>query len=65
MNRDQVQLARETYVKFGKDYHPAALNLGDCCSYALARISGEPLFVQKRGFPENRYSFRSLRNIYG
>jgi ribonuclease VapC len=50
MNRDQVQLARETYVKFGRGYHPAALNLGDCCSYALAHISGEPLLYKGEDF---------------
>src|SRR5262249_16604723 len=38
---DQVLLARSAYEKFGKGHHPAALNLGDCCSYALARSSGE------------------------
>jgi len=40
---DQVLLARSAYEKFGKGHHPAALNLGACCSYALARSSGEPL----------------------
>ena len=27
----------------GKGRHPAGLNIGDCCSYAVARHSGEPL----------------------
>jgi uncharacterized protein with PIN domain len=28
----------------------AALNLGDCCSYALSRISGEPLLARDHDF---------------
>ena len=43
---DQVLLARSAYEKYGKGHHPAALNLGDCCSYALARSSGEPLLFK-------------------
>lgn len=43
MTGDHFRLAREAYAKYGKGRHPAGLNLGDCCSYALARHSGEPL----------------------
>lgn len=46
LTEEQVQLAREAYSKFGKGRHPAALNLGDCCSYALARFSGEALLFK-------------------
>jgi uncharacterized protein with PIN domain len=35
MTIEQVRLARLAY-RFGKGRHPAGLNLGDCCSYALA-----------------------------
>ena len=47
---DQVLLARSTYEKYGKRRHPAALNQGDCCSYALARSSGEPLLFKGNDF---------------
>jgi len=47
---DQVLLARSAYEKYGKGHHPAALNLGDCCSYALARFSGEPLLFKGNDF---------------
>ena len=30
---------------FGKGRHPAALNFGDCCTYAGASVAGEPLLV--------------------
>lgn len=29
--------------RFGKGRHPAALNFGDCLSYATARLAGRPL----------------------
>lgn len=38
-----AELARSAYRQFGKGRHPAALNFGDCFSYALARALGEPL----------------------
>lgn len=50
MNADQVQLAREAFVRYGKGRHPAGLNLGDCCSYALARYSAEPLLFKGDDF---------------
>lgn len=40
---EQVELARAAWRKFGKGRHPAGLNIGDCCSYALAKYTGEPL----------------------
>lgn len=50
LNEDQVKLAREAHAKFGKGNHPAKLNLGDCCSYALSRYSGEPLLFKGDDF---------------
>ncbi|HBL26465.1 MAG TPA: VapC toxin family PIN domain ribonuclease [Acidobacteria bacterium] len=47
---EQALLARAAYEAFGKGRHPAALNLGDCCSYALARSSGEPLLFKGEDF---------------
>ena len=49
---EQVQIARTAYEKYGKGWHPAALNLGDCASYALARTSGEPLLCKGDDFPK-------------
>jgi len=52
MNEQQVQLAHEAWRKFGKGYHPAKLNLGDCCSYALAKYSGESLLFKGNDFKQ-------------
>lgn len=31
------------FRRYGKGRHPAALNFGDCLTYATARLAGEPL----------------------
>ena len=48
---EQFEVARNAYRKFGKGIHPAGLNFGDCCAYALARVSGEPLLAKGTDFP--------------
>lgn len=50
MNTEQIHLARQAYAEFGKGRHPAGLNLGDCCSYALARYTKEPLLFKGNDF---------------
>lgn len=49
-NEEHLLLARESYERYGKGRHPAALNIGDCCAYALARHSGEPLLFKGDDF---------------
>ncbi len=46
----QAEIARDAYRRFGKRRHPAALNFGDCCSYALSAGSGEPLLFKGDDF---------------
>ena len=46
----QAELAWRAWQRFGKGRHPAALNLGDCCAYALAQDTGEPLLYKARDF---------------
>lgn len=36
-------IAIGAWRKYGKGRHPAALNFGDCLSYAVARVAGMPL----------------------
>ena len=47
---EHVELARAAWCKFGKGRHPAGLNIGDCCSYALSRYLGEPLLFKGQDF---------------
>ena len=52
LTAEHVQLALEGWLRFGKGRHPAALNLGDCCAYALARASGSALLAKGADFPQ-------------
>jgi ribonuclease VapC len=42
--------AVSAFLRYGKGRHPAALNFGDCMSYALARVSGLPLLYTGNDF---------------
>jgi ribonuclease VapC len=42
--------AEEAFICFGKGHHPAGLNLGDCMSYATARIARQPLLFTGNDF---------------
>ena len=42
--------AVEAFRRFGKGSHPAALNFGDCLTYAAASLSGEPLLFTGEDF---------------
>jgi ribonuclease VapC len=37
------EAATQAFMRFGKGRHPAALNLGDCMTYATATIAQQPL----------------------
>src|ERR1700676_4226408 len=50
VDAEQAELARFAWRKYGKGRHPAALNFGDCFSYALAKSSGEPLLAKGTDF---------------
>ena len=52
MNEDQVELARSAWRNYGKGNHPAGLNIGDCCAYALAKYAGEPLLFKGEDFSQ-------------
>jgi ribonuclease VapC len=50
VDREQADVARDGFRRYGKGRHRAALNFGDCFSYALARGSGEPLLFKGQDF---------------
>lgn len=47
---EQIEVARYAYRKYGKGRHGAGLNFGDCFSYALSKVSGEPLLFKGEDF---------------
>jgi ribonuclease VapC len=42
--------ALTAWSRFGRGHHPAALNLGDCLSYAVARVAQRPLLAKGEDF---------------
>ena len=48
---DHWTIAADAYTRYGKGRHPAALNLGDCLTYAVAKAAGEPLLCKGNDFP--------------
>ncbi len=47
-----AQMAREAYREFGKGFHRARLNFGDCFTYALAKATREPLLFKGNDFSQ-------------
>ena len=47
---EQADAARVAYRRYGKGNHRAGLNYGDCFSYALAKISRQPLLYKGDDF---------------
>ena len=50
VDAEQAELARSAWRRYGKGRHPAALNYGDCFSYALAKSADEPLLAKGTDF---------------
>ena len=53
--------AKLAYARFGKGRgHPAQLNFGDCISYALAKVTGQPLASKGQDFNLTDLAFIKL-----
>jgi ribonuclease VapC len=50
LDLEQLAVAQQAWRKYGKGRHPARLNFGDCFTYALAKISNEPLLAKGDDF---------------
>jgi ribonuclease VapC len=46
------RIAQSAFVRYGKGRHPAALNFGDCLTYATAYVAGEPLLCVGNDFAQ-------------
>lgn len=49
---EHARTAVAAWRRFGKGRHPAALNFGDCFSYAVARLAGIPLLYKGDDFAQ-------------
>ncbi len=47
---EQAEVARDAHRRYGRGRHPAALNYGDCFSYALCATRGEALLFKGDDF---------------
>jgi ribonuclease VapC len=51
VSEEQARIARDAYRDFGRGSgHRAGLNLGDCFTYALAKVMSEPILYKGRDF---------------
>ena len=42
-HEEHLDAAITAFLRFGRGRHPAALNFGDCMTYAVASVAGMPL----------------------
>ena len=47
---DHYRAGVDAFLRYGKGRHPAALNFGDCLSYAVASLAGMPLLFVGANF---------------
>ena len=47
---EHAREAAAAFARFGKGRHRAALNFGDCMSYAVAKLAGQPLLCTGADF---------------
>jgi len=62
VDREQGQLARSAFSRFGKRRHRAGLNYGDCFAYAAAISLGEPLLCKGDNFIHTDVPIFEIRN---
>jgi ribonuclease VapC len=48
---DHWTVAADAFIAFGKGRHRAGPNFGDCMTYAVAKLAGEPLLCLGDDFP--------------
>lgn len=49
-SEEHARVAAEAFARFGKGRHRAALNFGDCMTYAVAKLAGRPLLCTGNDF---------------
>jgi len=49
-SEDHWRVAVDAYARYGRGRHRAALNFGDCLTYAVARLADQPLLFVGNDF---------------
>lgn len=50
MGPEHIDAAVDAFLRYGKGRHPAALNFGDCLTYAVAAVASVPLLFTGSDF---------------
>jgi ribonuclease VapC len=58
-SNDMRALAAEAWRRYGNGRHPAALNIGDCCAYALAVFLNDTLLYKGGDFARTDVTSRT------
>lgn len=59
-NEEHADVATGAFHRFGKGRHPATLNMGDCLTYAAARVLRQQLLCVGEDFPQTDLELVSL-----
>lgn len=59
---EHAEVAVDAFSQYGKGHHPAKLNMGDCYSYATAKVAGEPLLCIGDDFPQTDLPIVELKD---
>jgi ribonuclease VapC len=51
-DRDHVAVFFDAFLRFGKGHHPARLNMGDCFTYAIAKLAGQSVLFTGNDFSQ-------------
>jgi ribonuclease VapC len=57
---EHAAAAQRAFLQYGKGRHPAALNFGDCMTYAAAQLSREPLLAVGNDFGQTDLEFSGV-----
>lgn len=57
---EHAAAAQRAFLQYGKGRHPAALNFGDCMTYAAAQLSREPLLAIGNDFAQTDLEFSGV-----
>jgi ribonuclease VapC len=57
---EHAAAAQRAFLQYGKGRHPAALNFGDCMTYAAAEVGHEPLLAVGNDFPQTDLEFSGV-----
>jgi ribonuclease VapC len=49
---EHAEVAIDAFGQYGKGHHPAKLTMGDCYTYATAKVAREPLLCIGNDFPQ-------------